>query len=285
MLDTAKEAWFQPASDQSLIVYLGTEISLETHQHVIKLLRLLEREPIAGVCDVHPAYCSLLINFDLLTLRHDELEAVLRSYLDRLDEESVPEPRYVEIPVCYEGDFGPDLGDVCATLRITPAQAIELHGSVAYVVYFLGICSRFCISGRIAEIADDAAPPIATAHCATWQRRNRRKPDRRLSLCYPRRMETDRTHATTNVPQRTECRKCVVHWGSGAIRVHLSQTFRRVGEHMSSIQIQSPGLFTTVQDLGRPGFGPMGLSPSGAADPLSLRLGIVWWAIQTAPPL
>lgn len=42
---------------------------------------------------------------------------------------------------------------------------------------------------------------------------------------------------------------------------------------MSSIQVQSPGLFTTVQDLGRPGFGPMGLSPSGAADPLSLRLG------------
>jgi len=42
---------------------------------------------------------------------------------------------------------------------------------------------------------------------------------------------------------------------------------------MSTIQVQSPGLFTTVQDLGRPGFGPMGLSPSGAADPLSLRLG------------
>ena len=42
---------------------------------------------------------------------------------------------------------------------------------------------------------------------------------------------------------------------------------------MRTIQVQSPGLFTTVQDLGRPGFGPMGLSPSGAADPLSLRLG------------
>jgi len=42
---------------------------------------------------------------------------------------------------------------------------------------------------------------------------------------------------------------------------------------VSAIFVQSPGLFTTVQDLGRPGFGPMGLSPSGAADPLSLRLG------------
>jgi len=42
---------------------------------------------------------------------------------------------------------------------------------------------------------------------------------------------------------------------------------------MSVIQVEAPGLLTTVQDLGREGFGPMGVSPSGAADRLSLRLG------------
>jgi len=42
---------------------------------------------------------------------------------------------------------------------------------------------------------------------------------------------------------------------------------------MSSLQVQAPGLQTTVQDLGRRGFGPLGVSPSGAADPISLRLG------------
>jgi antagonist of KipI len=42
---------------------------------------------------------------------------------------------------------------------------------------------------------------------------------------------------------------------------------------MSTIRVQAPGLLTTVQDLGRPGFGPIGVSPSGAADPVSLRLG------------
>jgi biotin-dependent carboxylase-like uncharacterized protein len=42
---------------------------------------------------------------------------------------------------------------------------------------------------------------------------------------------------------------------------------------MKVIQVQAPGLFTTVQDLGREGFGPLGVSPSGAADPISLRLG------------
>jgi antagonist of KipI len=40
-----------------------------------------------------------------------------------------------------------------------------------------------------------------------------------------------------------------------------------------SIQVQAPGLSTTVQDLGRQSFGPIGVSPSGAADPISLRLG------------
>ncbi|HXJ05182.1 MAG TPA: biotin-dependent carboxyltransferase family protein [Candidatus Acidoferrum sp.] len=42
---------------------------------------------------------------------------------------------------------------------------------------------------------------------------------------------------------------------------------------MSLIEVRSPGLLTTVQDLGREGFGPMGVSSSGAADPLALRIG------------
>jgi len=42
---------------------------------------------------------------------------------------------------------------------------------------------------------------------------------------------------------------------------------------MSSLLVENPGLLTTVQDLGRPGFGPLGVSPSGAADSVALRLG------------
>lgn len=42
---------------------------------------------------------------------------------------------------------------------------------------------------------------------------------------------------------------------------------------MSEIVVLAPGMLTTVQDLGREGFGPLGVSPSGAADPISLRLG------------
>ena len=42
---------------------------------------------------------------------------------------------------------------------------------------------------------------------------------------------------------------------------------------MSALIVESPGLLTTVQDLGRDGFGPVGVSASGAADAVSLRIG------------
>ena len=42
---------------------------------------------------------------------------------------------------------------------------------------------------------------------------------------------------------------------------------------MSLVEVRAPGMLTTVQDLGREGFGPMGVSTSGAADPIALRIG------------
>ncbi|MGB2645381.1 MAG: biotin-dependent carboxyltransferase family protein [Candidatus Acidiferrum sp.] len=42
---------------------------------------------------------------------------------------------------------------------------------------------------------------------------------------------------------------------------------------MSLVEVRAPGMLTTVQDLGREGFGPMGVSASGAADPVALRIG------------
>lgn len=42
---------------------------------------------------------------------------------------------------------------------------------------------------------------------------------------------------------------------------------------MSSLVVEFPGLLTTVQDFGRVGYGPVGVSPSGAADPVAMQIG------------
>ncbi len=160
LTSAAHAARFQAASDQSLLVYFGQEITLDAHQHVVRLLRLLELEPVAGIRNLHPAYSSLLVKFDALKLRHVELEAILRSYLDRLEDVRLPEPRQLEIPVCYGGEYGPDLNDVSAMHGMTPTQAIELHASPTYLVYFLGFVPGFAYLGEVPEAL--ATPRLAT---------------------------------------------------------------------------------------------------------------------------
>ena len=39
------------------------------------------------------------------------------------------------------------------------------------------------------------------------------------------------------------------------------------------LEVESPGLFTTVQDLGRYGYAHLGISAAGAADAMALRAG------------
>jgi KipI family sensor histidine kinase inhibitor len=153
-------ARFQYASDQSLLVYFDHEITLQAHERVRRLLLLLETEPVAGIRNVHPAYCSLLIKFDAIKLRHSELEAILRKYLDRLEKVSLPEPRQREIPVCYGGEYGPDLTDVAAMHGLTPAQVIELHSSASYLVYFLGFVPGFAYLGELPQAL--VTPRLAT---------------------------------------------------------------------------------------------------------------------------
>ena len=153
-------AKFQMASDNSLLIYFGEDITLQAHEQVRRLLSVLEREPIAGVCNLHPAYCSLLLKFNPLETRHDELERALRDRLSRLDAVQLPEPREVEIPVCYGGSFGPDLDEVCGLHGLTPQQAIELHTSTTYVVYFLGFVPGFAYLGELP--AELNTPRLAT---------------------------------------------------------------------------------------------------------------------------
>ena len=138
-------------------------ISAEAHQQVRRLLRIIEIDPIAAVKNLHPAYSSVLVKFDALKLRHQDLEARLRDRLDRMEHVALPEPRIVEIPVCYGGEFGPDLKDVAELHGLTPAQVVDLHSSTIYTAYFLGFTPGFAYLGELPD-------PLHTPRLATPRR-------------------------------------------------------------------------------------------------------------------
>jgi len=144
-------ATYTAASDQALLVTLGAEISLPVHRRVVGLLRALEAARVRGVVNLHPAYCSILIRFDSLVTSHESLEAEVRELLHSLVSEDSPAPRVVELPVRYGREFGPDLNEVAELCRLTPKEAVDLHASTIYTVYFLGFVPGFGYMGRLPD--------------------------------------------------------------------------------------------------------------------------------------
>ncbi len=142
---------FCAASDQAVLVYLGEEIGLAAHDRVLQLLQALLDKPPLWLRNVQPSYSSLLVTFDLALVDHDEVQTSLRKLEQRAQAIRLPKPRTVEIPVCYGGEFGPDLNDVAKMHGLKPSKVIQIHSSQTYHAYFLGFAPGFAYLGDLAE--------------------------------------------------------------------------------------------------------------------------------------
>src|SRR5262249_32078222 len=137
----------------------------------------------------------------------------------------------------------------------------------------LGIRTGIRLSRRIGAGACHPAAGYASKKGPSWKRGNRGKPDRRISVRNAGRLEAAGPHSGSHVSRRPRRFEPALPRRSRAICTHFAGAFCGVEPRMSTIEVLAPGLLTTVQDLGREGFGPMGVSPSGAADAIALRIG------------
>lgn len=142
----------RPASDRSLLVTFGEGISREIHGQVFQLTRALEG--VRGILNLHPAYASVLVEFDPRFRDHAQMETLIRSLEAAETEHQQGESRLVEIPVRYGGEYGPDLPDVARHTGLPPERVVELHAAAEYLVYFLGFAPGFAYLGGLpAELA------------------------------------------------------------------------------------------------------------------------------------
>jgi inhibitor of KinA len=146
------------ASDHSLLVSFGQQVSIETHQHVLRLSRLLQGRP--ELLNVHPGYCSVLISFDPRKIESAAVESMVREVLVRLASVPVPAARTVEVPVRYGGEDGPDLEEVARLHGMAAGEVVRIHSTAQYLVYFLGFSPGFPYLGGMPQAI--ATPRLAT---------------------------------------------------------------------------------------------------------------------------
>jgi KipI family sensor histidine kinase inhibitor len=146
-----------PASDRSLLISFGNEISLESHLQVTRLTHALEG--VRGVLNLHPAYTTVLVGFDPRLSSQSEIERLVRERFELAIAKERQPPRTVEIPVRYGGEFGPDLDDVARHTGFPPDRVVELFAGADYVVYFVGFSTCFPYLGGL-------PPELATPRLA-----------------------------------------------------------------------------------------------------------------------
>ena len=142
----------RPVSDRSLFISFGGELSAEALGRVAALTRSLLNA--RGILNLHPAFTSLLVDFDPRFHTHEQMEARIRECLAAAAEEPAPPARRVELPVRYGGDDGPDLEHVALHTGLTQGEVIERFAAAEYSVAFVGFATCFpYLTGLPAELA------------------------------------------------------------------------------------------------------------------------------------
>ena len=149
-----------PAGDSALLIEFADEIDDSVNDRVHTLAHALHAQSCPEIRDLVPAYSSLLVCYDPRRASFAKMHALLQSATESLQTYTPPEPRLVEIPTRYGGEFGSDLAFVAQHNGIPEAAVIRLHTSVVYRVYFVGFAPGFAYLGSVSE--QIAAPRMET---------------------------------------------------------------------------------------------------------------------------
>ena len=278
---------FQPAGDSALLIEFGDEVDLEINARAHALAQAVRALPLPGLGEAVPTYRSLLLHYDPGRLTYAEISAFGQAALARAQEKVTVEPRVVEVPVCYGGEFGIDLDFVAHHNSLSPKDVIQRHTSTLYPVYMLGFSPGFAYLGGLSpaiatprlssprtEVPGGSVGiagkqtgiyPIATP--GGWQLIGRTP----LRLFDPRReppallQPGDRVRFVPIDPQGFE-ELWEQEWGT---REPVSPAVP--SPEGPNLEVIQPGLLTTVQDLGRRNHEAVGVPVAGAMDLFALQ--------------
>ncbi len=146
-----------PLGDSALIIRVCEsfgDASDEAIKAVLRVQRWLDTARLPGVIETAPGYGTVTAFYDPFLVvaagvKHNEILGWLSQRIR--DVLSDPKPvreeeirtRFIEIPVCYEGEFAPDLDEVSGRAGLTAPEVINLHSKSDYRVACLGFTPGF----------------------------------------------------------------------------------------------------------------------------------------------
>jgi len=285
-----------PLGDSALVISLRGLVDAGLAARVRALATEIERHIPRGVSEVVPAFASVAVFFEpAMDGGFRRLRTELEAIMARAELEVVAsEPREIELPVCYGGEYGPDLEAVAAHCGLPVREVVALHTGGDYFVQAIGFVPGFPYLGGLPERLATPRRPTARREVPAgsvgiggaqtgiyplvtpggWNLIGR-TPSR---LFDPVRAEPAMLRAGDRVRFQSIAAGEFVELATGAAHrgdsdaAEVGRKPGSVGDPGSGIEVVRAGMFTTVQDLGRTGHRSRGVVLSGAMDPFAMRL-------------
>lgn len=137
--------------DGCLVVEYADEIDIGANGRLNSLRRLIEAEPFPGMIECVPTYRSLAIYFDPARTSAAKTEAAVAPLLGRVSDSETTTRTIVVMPVCYGGEFGPDLAGVAAHTGLSEEEVVRRHTSRDCYCFMLGFTPGFSYLGGMDE--------------------------------------------------------------------------------------------------------------------------------------
>ena len=135
------------AGDAALVAEFDDRIDVEVNAHAVALAKHVRALALRGVRDVVPTFRSVAVYFDPLHTDVDALAATLRGSAPT--NEQARSTEVIEVPVCYDSDYGPDLEDIARRAGLDADTVVSIHTDRAYRVFMLGFMPGFAYLGTV----------------------------------------------------------------------------------------------------------------------------------------
>lgn len=134
-----------PLGDQSLIVEFGEGVDLEINRRACAFAQRVRQQDWPFIIDAVPSFTAVGIHYTIEALDPDadtptvaRIEAAIRRLLASSADGGEGAMRVVEIPVCYDNEYGPDLQEVAARNGLTPEEVARRHAAKMGHVFMIG---------------------------------------------------------------------------------------------------------------------------------------------------
>ena len=137
------------AGDSALVAEFPGRIDPEINERASALAHRLRWRWGGILRDVVVGYCTVTVYFDPLRVDAPWLESEIHAAAGPARQAVRTGKAVVEIPVCYEGDFAPDLADVAAFGGCSTEEVVSLHAGRIYRVYMVGFIPGFAYLAEV----------------------------------------------------------------------------------------------------------------------------------------